>query len=111
MWFEWVRVARTEGIEVPDLDKHAALSFREDLHGIEAAVSGYGIAICSDILVARELTDGRLVQVSDLSLDGYTFYAVHRHSHTRRNQIKAFGSWIAEQFSLDADHPPVPSRP
>jgi LysR family glycine cleavage system transcriptional activator len=111
MWFEWVRVARAPGSEVPDLDKHAALSFREDLHGIEAAISGYGIAICSDVLVARELTDGNLVQVSDLSLEGYTFYAVHLQSHTHRNQIKAFGSWIAEQFSLDAGHPPVPSRP
>ena len=98
MWHEWVRVARTKGAEVPDLDKHAALSFREDLHGIEAAISGYGIAICSDVLVARELTEGRLVQVSYLSLDGYTFYVTHRQNHNRRNQIKAFGTWIEAQF-------------
>jgi LysR family glycine cleavage system transcriptional activator len=110
MWFEWVRVARATGAVVPDLDKHAALSFREDLHGIEAAISGYGISICSDVLVARELADGRLVQVSDLSLAGYTFYLAHRHNQTRKNQIKAFSNWIAEQFSMDAGHPPVPSR-
>jgi LysR family transcriptional regulator, glycine cleavage system transcriptional activator len=101
MWHEWVRVARLTEAEVPDLEKHAALSFREDLHGIEAAISGYGIAICSDVLVARELTEGRLVQVSPLSLDGYTFYAAHRQNHGRRNQIKAFGTWIADQFQSE----------
>jgi LysR family transcriptional regulator, glycine cleavage system transcriptional activator len=98
MWHEWVRLARTTAAEVPDLEKHAALSFREDLHGIEAALSGYGIAICSDVLVARDVAEGRLVQVSPLSLDGYTFYVVYKHNHSRKNQIKAFAAWITAQF-------------
>ncbi len=98
MWHEWVRVARLTAEVVPDLDRHAALSFREDLHGIEAAISGYGVAICSDVLVARDLAEGRLVQVSPLTLEGYTFYLAHRHNHACRTRIKAFGAWVGAQF-------------
>jgi DNA-binding transcriptional LysR family regulator len=41
-----------------------SLSFREELHAIEAAISGQGIAICSDVLVAPELASGSLVKVA-----------------------------------------------
>lgn len=99
MWFEWVRVARASGMDVPDLAKHASLSFREDLHGIEAAIAGHGIAICSDILVAPELAKGALLKVSSLALDGYGFFIAHRPKHPHQKTIKAFESWIVGQFN------------
>ena len=43
------------------------LAFREELHAIEAAISGQGIATCSDVLVARELASGARVEVSKLT--------------------------------------------
>ena len=98
MWFEWVRVARLTASDVPDLANKASLSFREDLHGIEAAIAGHGIAICSDILVAPELGSGALLQVSPLSLVGYKFFTAHRQKHPRENTIKAFEAWIMAQF-------------
>ncbi len=42
-------------------------AFREELHAIEAAISGQGIAICSDVLVATELASGARVEVSKLT--------------------------------------------
>ncbi|WP_227751796.1 LysR substrate-binding domain-containing protein [Tabrizicola oligotrophica] len=106
MWFEWVRLARERWSDVPDLAGHASLSFREDLHGIEAAIAGYGIAICSDILVAPELASGALVRVSSLALEGYAFIAAHRPNHPRQQTIKAFEAWIAECFRamMSTDH-------
>ncbi|MEO7383277.1 MAG: LysR substrate-binding domain-containing protein [Paracoccaceae bacterium] len=111
MWFEWVRVARSMGADVPDLAKHAALSFREDLHGIEAAIAGYGIAICSDVLVSRELANGTLVKVSSLTLEGFVFFAVHRPKHPRQDVIKEFESWLSSQFSLAQIPSPTPLVP
>ena len=52
------------------------LTFREDAHAIEAAIAGQGLAMCSDVLVAREFADGRLVRFSTLSLQGYGFFVV-----------------------------------
>lgn len=98
MWFEWVRVARANGMDVPDLAKHASLSFREDLDGIEAAIAGYGIAICSDILVAPELAKRSLLQVSSLALDGYGFFIAHRPKQPHQKTIKAFEAWFVGQF-------------
>lgn len=98
MWLEWVRVARLTISDVPDLAKHAVMSFREDLHGIEAAIAGHGIAICSDVLVAPELASGALLQVSSLSLLGYKFFTAHRRAHPREKTIITFEAWIAAQF-------------
>lgn len=99
MWFEWVQVARAKGEDVPDPARHTSLSFREDLHGIEAAIAGHGIAICSDILVAPELAKGALLKVSSLALDGYGFFVAHRPKNPHQKTINAFESWIVGQFS------------
>lgn len=98
MWFEWVRVARLTVSDVPDLARRAQMSFREDLHGIEAAIAGYGVAICSDVLVRPEIASGALVKVSSIELAGYGFFTAHRAKHPREKTIKAFEHWIASQF-------------
>lgn len=100
MWFEWTRVARGLRDDVPDLESAVAMSFREDLHGIEAAIAGHGVSISSDILVAAALAEGRLVQVSSIALEGYGFFAVHRPKDQRQAAIATLESWIAGQFRV-----------
>ncbi len=98
MWHEWVRVARNHYRDVPNLLGAVAMSFREDLHGIEAAIAGQGVAICSDILVAQALADGTLVQVSPVVLDGYGFFVTHLPQSPNRASIAIFQAWIAAQI-------------
>ena len=86
-------MARRRLKRVPDLARLQGLAFREELHAIEAAISGQGIAICSDVLVAPELASGALVQVSKLTLPGYGFYLVHRPGHPKLTSISAFSAW------------------
>ena len=92
-WSRWQIEARKRHRVVPDLSAMTALSFREELHAIEAVIAGHGIGLCSDVLVAPELADGSLVKVSNVSLPGYGFYAVHRREHLRRKQVAAFLDW------------------
>jgi LysR family glycine cleavage system transcriptional activator len=92
-WERWLQVAGRRGNGAPAPAAVPGLSFREELHAIEAAVAGQGIAICSDILIAPELADGRLVAVSRTTLPGYGFYIVHRPDHPRRDAITAFIEW------------------
>ena len=92
-WQRWQTMARRRLKRVPDLARLQSLAFREELHAIEAAISGQGIAICSDVLVAPELASGALVQVSKLTLPGYRFYLLHRSEHPKLASIRAFTTW------------------
>jgi LysR family transcriptional regulator, glycine cleavage system transcriptional activator len=72
-----------------------ALSFREELHAIEAVLAGQGIALCSDVIVADDLASGALVKATDLALPGYGFYPVYAPDHPRRDVIEMFVRWIS----------------
>lgn len=71
-----------------------ALSFREEVHAIEAVLAGQGIALCSDIVVADDLACGTLVKALDLALPGYGFYPLYAPDHPRRAVIEMFVKWI-----------------
>lgn len=92
-WKRWQTMARHRLKRVPDLARLQSLAFREELHAIEAAISGQGIAICSDVLVATELASGVLMQVSKLTLPGYGFYLLYRTGHSKLTSISAFCAW------------------
>jgi LysR family transcriptional regulator, glycine cleavage system transcriptional activator len=95
-WRQWEATARKYHPHVPDLAGHVSLNFREELHAIEAAVSGQGVAICSDVLVAPELASGALVKLTDVTMPGCGFYIVHRATHPMMASIKAFVTWAMQ---------------
>ncbi|WP_253075254.1 LysR substrate-binding domain-containing protein [Bradyrhizobium sp. 138] len=70
------------------------LSFREELHAIEAVIAGQGVGVFSDVLVANDLAAGRLVKVFKLSLPGYGFHVVSKPNHPRARTIRAFSEWL-----------------
>jgi LysR family glycine cleavage system transcriptional activator len=73
---------------------HCDLSFREESHAIEAVLAGQGVAICSDIVLERELRSGAIVKAHDLSLPGYGYYLVHLPDHPRLPAITDFATWV-----------------
>lgn len=92
-WRQWLAVARSID---PDLDADKAwdLSFREEIHAIDAVVAGQGVAICSDIVVSRELSNGALVKAHPLSLPGYGFYVVSMPHSPMAATIELFSTWM-----------------
>lgn len=93
-WQRWLEVAKRRWRHAPGMADLQHLSFREELHAIEAVISGQGIGIFSDVLVARELSTGLLVKAFNLSLPGYGFYVVRRPDHPRRRIIQDFSEWL-----------------
>lgn len=87
-------MARGKWRDVPELKEMDHLSFREELHAIEAVIAGQGIGIFSDVLVAHELATGTLVKAFNVSLPGYRFYVVRRPGHPREKIIQAFSTWL-----------------
>jgi LysR family glycine cleavage system transcriptional activator len=94
-WPRWLQAARALDPEVPAATGKASLSFREELHAIEAVIAGQGIAILSDVLIAAELASGALVKVLDPPLPGFGFYVAHLPNHPRMPLIESFRAWIA----------------
>ena len=93
-WQRWLDTARRKWRDVPEPKHMNHLSFREELHAIEAVIAGQGIGIFSDVLVARELAAGTLVRPFDLCLPGYRFYLVRTPDHPREKTIQAFATWL-----------------
>ncbi len=93
-WSRWLATARSIDPSIPETNKPWDLSFREELHAIDAVVAGQGIAMFSDIVVGRELRSGVLVKAHDLSLSGYGFYVVHVPNHPEQPSIDAFSAWL-----------------
>ncbi len=93
-WQRWLSAAHAKWGDVPDFKDVQHLSFREELHAIEAAIAGQGVGIFSDVLVAQELARGTLLKAFELSLPGYWFYVVRRREHPREKIIKSFSTWV-----------------
>jgi LysR family glycine cleavage system transcriptional activator len=93
-WQGWWEMVRALDSQTPPAVGSAGLSFREELHAIEAVIAGQGIAILSDVLVARELASGVLVKALDLPLPGFGFYFAHVPDHPRQAVIDSFHAWL-----------------
>ena len=93
-WSRWLATARSIDPSIPETNKVWDLSFREELHAIDAVAAGQGIAMFSDVVVSRELKSGALVKAHDLSLPGYGFYVVHVPNHPEQPSIEAFSAWL-----------------
>ena len=66
----------------------------EPVHGSAPDIAGQGIAICSDVLTARELAVGTLVKAYDLALPGYAYHLAHRVDTRRLREIESFAAWL-----------------
>jgi LysR family glycine cleavage system transcriptional activator len=95
-WKRWRDAALRRHRSVPDLSSLVSVTFREELHAIEAAVAGQGLAICSDVLIRPELANGTLATVSSITLSGYGFYIVNRSGHPKETSIRAFVAWARD---------------
>jgi LysR family glycine cleavage system transcriptional activator len=92
-WRWWLDGLRAEDPTVPFLEELDQLTFREELHAIDAVIAGQGIAICDDLLVAEELRSGRLVKALDSDLPGAGYYLLYRADHPNKAIIEEFFSW------------------
>jgi LysR family glycine cleavage system transcriptional activator len=92
-WRWWLDGLRAQDPTVPFLEELDQLTFREELHAIDAVIAGQGIAICDDLLVAEELRSGRLVKALDSELRGAGYYLLYRADHPNKAIIEEFFSW------------------
>lgn len=92
-WRWWLDSLRAKDPTVPFLEELDQVTFREELHAIDAVIAGQGIAICDDLLVAEELRSGRLVKALDSEIPGAGYYLLYRAEHPSKAIIEEFFGW------------------
>ena len=94
-WHWWQELPSSADSSSVDIEDISQISFREELHAIEAAIAGQGIGVFSDVLVARELQSGALVKATDLSIDGWGYYIIYQPDHPRKSLLDDFANWAS----------------
>ena len=78
-----------------------SLTFSSSSMVLQAAIDGHGVALGSSVLAAADLAAGRLIRISDDSLDTqYSYYLICAQATSEKAEIKQFISWLTEQMSL-----------
>ena len=100
----WRRWFEAQGIE--DAKPARGPSFDDSGLLLKAVLAGQGAALLPAAVVAEDLAEGRLVQLSDLSwLEDFAYYLVCPEGSRDRPKIAAFRAWIAAESGREAARP------
>ncbi len=94
-WRLWLRAAGITGIDTTRGPK-----FNDESMAVQAAIDGHGVALCSSVLVADDLAEGRLVKPFDVSLQvEFAYYLAYPQAASNQPKVAAFRQWIGAEGS------------
>jgi LysR family glycine cleavage system transcriptional activator len=97
-WERWLAEAAASDPDCASLKlPPPVVRLSEEAHAIEAAISGQGVALASDVEVSLDLAAGRLVALSAVGIPGLNFYAVHLLGSSRAPDIARFVDWARRE--------------
>jgi LysR family glycine cleavage system transcriptional activator len=95
-WQHWLKAA---GIE--NVDTRGGYEFDLLDHAIRAAIDGLGVTIADRNMIARELAEGRLVQVLNVHVDGHqSYWLVTRAGQDELPHVTLFRNWLQQEIWL-----------
>ncbi|MDB5607134.1 MAG: transcriptional regulator, LysR family [Bradyrhizobium sp.] len=96
-WRVWLRNAG-----FADFDCDRGLQINDSAAAFQAAIAGNGVALGRTTLVARDLTEGRLVRpFGDALPCELSYYIVHKEENRAKPAIAAFKEWLLAEADLD----------
>ena len=90
-WHDWLRLTGVTGI-----DPTAGQRFETFYFLLQAAVSGFGVAIGPHPLVADDVGTGRLVAPFGFVPNGLSMYVSYPKARATDPQVVAFRDWLLE---------------
>jgi LysR family glycine cleavage system transcriptional activator len=89
-WSEWLKEAHVTGV-----DANPGPRFSHTFLTLQAAASGQGIALATNVLIGDYLNAGRLVRPFPQEVKGrYQYYVVSPETSAQKPAVAAFRSWI-----------------
>lgn len=92
-WSRWMAAQGVTGF-----DDARCVHFSEESHAIQAAMDGAGVVLASDALVARDIDAGRLLQVSEFTLEGFSYQCASLESNLKSTAIRQVEEWLRSLF-------------
>ncbi|MHA1564452.1 MAG: LysR substrate-binding domain-containing protein, partial [Alphaproteobacteria bacterium] len=91
LWRDWLAAVGAD-----DVTPRSSVTMDDPNVVHQAAVEGQGVALGAAALLDDEISQGRLVQLFDRSVDlGGAYYLVHPPSARNRPNVKAFCEWLS----------------
>lgn len=90
-WSDWFAAA---GLNYQD--KYRALIIPDPNVRVQAVADGQGIAL-NDDLMRQELTDGRVVRLSNIQLENYGYFLAYKPDALNNPSVAAFAAWLLDQ--------------
>jgi LysR family transcriptional regulator, glycine cleavage system transcriptional activator len=101
-WKRWLEAAG-----LPDLDISDRPLFDDTGIAVQSALKGQGIILGRSSLVEQDLLEGRLVQLSPITIpSSFAMYIIYPPGARNHPQIAAFCNWLHEEV---AGNSPVPN--
>lgn len=94
-WPNWRMWMAAAGVE--DFDDRNCVTFDDSSHIIQAALEGHGVALADFSMVARELSEGRLVRPFELGISvppEFAYFLAYPEDNANDPRIVAFRDWI-----------------
>ncbi len=98
-WRRWHLEARVSQPEDSDV-------FFDDFGIVlQAARDGYGVALSDEIVSARDLDDGRLVQPLRITVPAlHNYYCICNKGNHERPEVASFIEWLFDQVTIEKSH-------
>jgi DNA-binding transcriptional LysR family regulator len=93
-WIKWFRLA---GVEI----RRSLMGPRlwDASLGFDAALAGQGVALTSNLIVAQEIEDGRLIELFDTDICVGGYFLLTSESNRQDERIDRFKTWIQRMIS------------
>ncbi|MCA1243433.1 LysR family transcriptional regulator [Stappia stellulata] len=95
-WRRWLKVA---GIE-PTAPLSGPKLWTASL-GLDAAAAHQGIALATQLSVAREIGEGQLVELFDTEISIGSYYLLTGPERKNKSPVLAFSAWLRNQLACD----------
>lgn len=100
-WTKWLAAVGVEGV-----DTGHGLRFSHTYLALQAAASGQGVALATNVLIGDYLQAGRLVRPFPQEVRGaYRYYVVCPEATADRPAIAAFRSWLMDEAAAQGAKP------
>lgn len=100
-WPNWRMWMTAAGVE--DFDDGICVVFSDSSHVIQAALDGNAVALVDFAMVAKDLSQGRLVRPFELGIripPEFAYFLVYPQANAADTRIAAFRSWMLEEAAL-----------
>ena len=96
-WEEWLASAGVRGV-----DARRGPQFNHSEYALQAAMDGQGVALAAEVLIADDITAGRLVKPfdsPDIERGRFAYWVVAPPAKMQLRRVQAFRDWLLDEMA------------